>query len=271
MPETRFLIIGGGNMASAIVEGALRAGFAPSRFIVVDPEPAKREAFGARGIVALERIADLASRRESGDQFLLAVKPQKLSDVCAELTKLGVSGIVISILAGTPTDRIRSALGAGARIIRAMPNTPARIGQGCTAIAIGSGASPPDASHARALFETVGSIVELPENLFDAYTALAGSGPAYLFLLAEAMARAGIDAGIPAEIADRATRQTLAGAAVLLTQAKESPEALRKAVTSPGGTTEAAISILQASGVAESVVRAVLAARDRGRALGEAT
>ena len=164
---------------------------------------------------------------------------------------------------------VRSALGGRARVIRVMPNTPAQLRRGVSAIAIGEGASEDDAQFAVALFESVGEVVRVDESMIDAFTALAGSGPAYVFYLAEAMMRAGVEIGFDEATADRIVRGTIAGSAALLSDSTDrKPIDLRAAVTSKGGTTFAATQSLDASGAMDAIVRAIIAARDRGRELG---
>ena len=267
MTQKNLLIIGGGNMASAIVRGALQRGFSADRFTVAEPDAARRAAFQALGVRTNPAATrEIVGALPPGDQILLAIKPQSLPDLAAQLRPLGPR-VVISILAGTTTARIADALGGAARVVRIMPNTPARIGLGCAALALGTTTLPEDAALARDLFSAVGIVLDLPEAQFDAFTALAGSGPAYLFLLAEAMARAGAVAGLPPDIADAATRQTLHGAAALLAQTPDAPEALRAAVTSRGGTTEAALAALDPALFIERMATAIRAARDRGATL----
>jgi pyrroline-5-carboxylate reductase len=172
---------------------------------------------------------------------------------------------VISILAGTPTKVIRQLLGAGA-VVRAMPNTAARIRQSITAISAGSNTAEAQVAEAERLLGALGPTVRIDESLMDAFTALAGSGPAYLFYLAEAMTKAALAIGFDASSADQIVRQTLKGAAALLDDARsETPANLRAAVTSKGGTTEAAVRVLDDRAVMQSVVDAITRARDRGQ------
>ena len=267
MSQARYLIVGGGNMASAIVAGALRAGWSPDRFLVADPDGPKRIAFEAMGVRAAATAAELVGGLRPADQVVLAVKPQMLEAVAAGLGGLGEGRVVISILAGALSARVRTAMGGSVRVVRIMPNTPVRIGLGCSALAIGAGAAPPDGEPARELFSALGLVFDLPEDRFDAFTALAGSGPAYVFLLTEAMTAAAVHAGLPPEVADRAARQTVLGAARLAADAPQSPAQLRAAVTSKGGTTAAAIESLQSAGFEAMFRAALVAARDRGRDL----
>jgi pyrroline-5-carboxylate reductase len=272
MPQSKFLIVGGGNMAFAIVSGALKGGFSPSDFLVADPDPTKRAAFesmGVRTIPSAKAMVGGVNAERSEVQVLLAVKPQMLNAVAADIGPLPADRVVISILAGATTARVREALGGLARIVRIMPNTPARIGLGCAALALGPATTPADAAPARARFGACGIVLDLPEAHFDAFTALAGSGPAYLFLLVEAMADAGVRAGLDPDTAAQAARQTVIGAAQLLAQSPDAPAQLRAAVTSRGGTTEAALAVLTESRFPELIARAVLAAAARGAALAQ--
>ncbi len=274
----RYLFIGGGNMARALALGAVeRAGFPASDFGVIEPSADQRRPFDqariptAAGLLDGPALFHGALQRGSRATVVLAVKPQSLPVVASQWAAAGLAfdGVVITMLAGAKSGVVRSALGGSVRVVRVMPNTPARIGQGATAVALGDGAVPGDEAPALELFRAVGPVVEMVEEpMMDAVTALSGSGPAYLFYLAEAMARAGVEAGLPPAAADRLTRQTLAGAAAMLAASSESPADLRGAVTSKGGTTEAALAVLDAQRVAASIVKAVIAARDRGRALG---
>jgi pyrroline-5-carboxylate reductase len=180
----------------------------------------------------------------------------------------GVERIVITILAGTPSGTVRSMLGGRGRIVRAMPNLPAGIRQGVTAVSRGAGAIEGDLRPAMELFGALGPlVVEIDESLMDAFTAIAGSGPAYVFYLAQAMAEAATKMGIDADVAGRIVAQTIAGAAAMLVDAHADPAELRVSVTSKGGTTEAAIGVLTERGAMGALVEAILAARDRGRKL----
>lgn len=204
---------------------------------------------------------------------VLAVKPQMFAAVAAELAPI-MSGrserCVISIMAGVRSATIRERLGDRARVVRAMPNTPARVGQGVTAIAAGPGATEGDMAIAGRLFAALGPVVvRIDEGLMDAFTAVAGSGPAYLFYLAEAMERAAVEVGLDAAMARRVVAQTLRGAAALIDgDGQGDPGLLRAAVTSKRGTTAAAVASLERDGVMECWVRAIVAARDRGAELG---
>ena len=282
-------------MARAIVVGAVQRGVLdPDRVAVAEPDESKHAPFNKCGVRTFGQAAaviDWLRNHEASPQgapsgpshILLAVKPQSLAVAANEIagawtahrTNAGADRasprrVVVSILAGTPSRRVREALGDSVAVLRAMPNTPARLGEGVTALALGAGAEPGDDAFAEQLFRGIGPVV-LPtdESLLDAYTAVSGSGPAYVFFLAEAMARAAQAVGIPAADTERAVRQTIIGAAALLRDSPDSFQSLRAAVTSKGGTTEAALRVLTEDRVADSISRAIECARDRGRELGQ--
>jgi len=280
-------VIGGGNMGLAIVSGGM-AGTRPLMrgFVAVaEPDEAKRAAFKALGVAtfahAAAAIGAAIGKEDKGGeaQVLLAVKPQMLMRLAEEVRELlaAESRVVISILAGTPTAKVRAVLGvalgaasgAEVRVVRAMPNLPAKIRQGITALCSGAGTRPGDDAFAREIFGGVGPmVVTIEESLMDAFTAVAGSGPAYVFYLAEAMIQASVRLGFDEPTARDIVRETIAGAGNLLADSAEAPEKLRAAVTSKGGTTEAACKKLDEAGVMLALVEAMRAARDRGRELG---
>jgi len=273
------VFIGGGTMARAIIHSATTAGALDPRLIALaEPLPDRRAALQSWVGSLHSRITEaiawlLATEQTPGEgQILLATKPQSLPQVAEELLPaLGTaSRIVTTIMAGTPSQKVRTALGGRVRIIRVMPNTPAQIGRGMTAIARGAGSAPGDEHLAERIFEAIGKTVTITEDMMDAYTALAGSGPAYVFYLAEAMLQAALDMGFDRPAALQIVRETIAGSGLLLAQSRDEPTALREAVTSKGGTTAAATQVLNAAAVAPSISRAILAARDRGTELGRA-
>ncbi len=272
--------IGGGNMAQAIASGALQAGLLHQGLIgIAEPDATKHDALRALtpNVFADTRtlMGWLAHHEATpgAGHLLLAVKPQMFSAVAGELTPLlnsaALRRVVVSILAGTPTSRLELDLGPHAAVVRVMPNTPAKIRAGATAFCLGASARAADAASVQRLFAAIGPLVEpIDESLMDAFTGLAGSGPAYLFYLAEAMIKAAQACGFDAGQADRIVRQTLAGSAALLAfDAALPPEKLRANVTSKGGTTAAAIAVLDQAHVQETLVQAITAARDRGREL----
>jgi len=256
-------------MARAIVHGAISADRLDPRLVVVaDPSHAARAQFEnsvptARGAMAWLREHE----SEPGcGQVLLAVKPQSLGQVAGELTDADAVGerVVISILAGMPTERIRAMLGGRCRVVRVMPNTPARVGRGMSAIA---GAGGEDRRLALDLMSALGEVIEIEQQQMDAFTAVAGSGPAYVFYLAEAMEAAARRLGFEQSQASAIVTQTIVGAATLLEAGDASAAELRASVTSRGGTTAAATDVLDHEGMTEMMVRAIRSARDRGAEL----
>lgn len=286
-PRALLAIFGGGNMGRAIILGALDAKLlAPAEIIVCETEATKLNQLKGWGVQvtsshqeALDRllptpsslteINDSGALASCGGQVLLAVKPQSLPDLAAQLAPALATKprVIISILAGTPTDKISNLLGHKSPIVRVMPNTPARLRKSMTAISLAPNCSKHHMTLAYDLFASIGEVVQIDESLMDAYTALAGSGPAYLFYLAEAMTLAARDVGLDQITADRIVRQTLAGAAALLVDSHETPLQLRAAVTSKGGTTEAACQVLDRGEVMSTFRSAIVAGRDRGREL----
>lgn len=264
-------------MARAIVLGAVASGqIGPDRFVIVEPDEAKRRVFESEGVNARASTTEAASilagmETEGGrGHFILAVKPQMFPEVTSELRTLldAVPRRVVSIMAGLPSTRIESALGANARVLRLMPNTPAQIRMSTTAWVRGASAKAGDENETVALFKTLGMTIELEEQLFDAFTAVAGSGPAYLFYLAEAMMNASLREGIDAEASAKIVRSVLAGSSELLRASPDlAPSELRRNVTSKGGTTEAAIDVLDRADARGAIERAIGAASARGRTL----
>lgn len=262
----RLGIIGGGNMGAAIVRGGIAAKVVvASQVIVAEIDPRKREQLKSLGC----DVTDDPRAAATAEQFILAVKPQIFPDVVQTIVPLRESKVVISIMAGLHTSKIRQAVGSNARMIRAMPNMPCQIGEGMTAVALGDGASPGDESLAMSLFKAVGKVVLLDESLMHAVTAVSGSGPAYIFALAEAMEEAGLATGLNLDVSRMLVTRTILGAARLLAEGHQTAAALRQSVTSPGGTTAAAIDVFQQRGFGQIIVDALIAARDRGVTLGQ--
>ena len=261
----RLGIIGGGNMGAAIARGSIEAGvLAPQTIMVADLEASRRAAASALGCRTTADATDVVG----AEQIMLAVKPQDFARVAADLGPLGRPTVVISIMAGLESRAIRDGLGPSARVIRVMPNMPCQVGAGMTVIALGAGAQPGDETLAVRIFEALGRTVMLDETHMHAVTGLSGSGPAYVFLLAEAMERAASEAGLDDATASLLVRQTIRGAATLLSDSGRKPVDLRAAVTSPGGTTEAAIGVMTDRDLPGIVADAIKAARERGAELG---
>lgn len=263
--------IGGGNMARSLIGGLVAGGCEPSMVRVAEPVAALRDALAADfGVATFERAADAA---EGATVWLLAVKPQVMRAVCAELAEPArtQAPLVVSIAAGITSAQLDRWLGGGVAVVRAMPNTPSLLGQGVTGLYARPAVSASQRTQAEALLRAGGPTVWIDDEArMDAVTAVSGSGPAYVFLLAEAMQAAAERQGLPADAASLLVRQTIAGAAAMLVQAGEPPAALRARVTSPGGTTQAAIETFQAGGFESLVDRAIEAATARGRELSAA-
>lgn len=263
------LLVGGGKMGSALLAGWLSRGLAPERVRVIEPhaESAARVRDGL-GVTVHATVAELSGEFDPG-LITLAVKPQVMAEALSAYRPFVGTVVFLSIAAGKTIGFFNAKLGADAAIVRAMPNTPAAVGRGVSALC----ANPRVDAQGRALCEqllaAVGETVWLTDELqMDAVTALSGSGPAYVFLLAEAMTRAGVRAGLPEATAELLARATVSGAGELLRQSPDSASQLRLNVTSPGGTTAAALEVLMAEGGLPTLMReAVAAAVQRGREL----
>ena len=256
-------IVGGGKMGEALLAGLLSADWAsPENISVVEPDEARREELQGKfkGVEYSETLT-------RSDNYLLAVKPQLVSNVCKELITHNPRR-VISIAAGVTIQSIEENFNSDIAVLRVMPNTPAMVGEGMSAIAAGSFASSEDLDWASSILSAVGEVVIVNETALDAVTGLSGSGPAYLFYLAEAMIQAGIANGLEPSVADVLTRQTLLGASTLLTKSGVTPEELRNSVTSPNGTTAAAIQYFQSNNFLALVQNAVSTATDKSKELG---
>ena len=263
----RLAVVGFGNMGEAVVAGALRAGLlVPADIAVVESDPAKLDAARRLGCQASDEL----SLALQAPEILLAVKPQSFPDIGRELGALKRRTTFISIMAGLSGARIRSMVGGSLAhaVVRAMPNTPCRIGRGMTAIALSDGARPGDDALATALFSAVGQTVRVDERMLDAVTSTSGSGPAYLFLVAEAWEEAAIALGFDHATARQLVRQTIVGAAAMLQDTTVNAADLRAAVTSKGGTTAAAIAVFEDRKFREIMRDALAAAARRGRELG---
>jgi pyrroline-5-carboxylate reductase len=262
------LLVGAGRMGSALLKGWVVKGIGP--LIVVEPKPsATLKSLAKTKKITLVSVPS-AVRAKKIDACVVAIKPQVLKNEAPVLAGFATSGaLMISIAAGTDTKRLSKAWGAKARIIRAMPNIPGAIGQGITGLYAGKGVGPAGRKRADALLSALGETVWVDkENLIDSVTAVSGSGPAYLFLMAEAMTEAGVAEGLPRAQAEKLARVTVSGAGALLAADKSPASALREAVTSPGGTTAAALQVLMAkNGLPLLMKRAIHAARKRAEAL----
>ncbi|HUL59343.1 MAG TPA: pyrroline-5-carboxylate reductase [Anaeromyxobacteraceae bacterium] len=268
-PGKKIAFLGTGNMAEAMVKGLLRAGASAKEEIVcAEPRAERRAEISQRyGVAATASNAEAADR---GDVIFLTVKPQIMSQVLDEVaTVVDPKKLVISIAAGITTQAIAAQLGAGVRIVRAMPNTAALVGAAATAICRGAHATAADLEQARTLFETVGTVDVVDEGLLDAVTGLSGSGPAFLFLVVEALSDGGVKMGLSRDVATQLAAQTLVGAGRLVLETGEHPGRLKDQVTSPGGTTIAGMHALETGGVRGAFIQAVEAATIRSRELGD--
>jgi pyrroline-5-carboxylate reductase len=268
--EFTLALIGAGNMGGALLGGWLANGIAGRRITVVDPAPRENladmvEALGVHHV-------DHARNAAAADVLVVAVKPQILAQALADARRLaGPQTVTVSVAAGKSIAAIAEALGApSAAIVRTMPNTPALVQRGITVACANSRVSPEQKNRVDRLLRAVGSVEWIEdESLLDAVTAISGSGPAYVFHLAECMAQAGIAEGLAPELAMKLARETVSGAGELMAKSKETAERLRQNVTSPNGTTAAALSALMGKGgMAELVRKAVAAAAARSRELG---
>jgi pyrroline-5-carboxylate reductase len=210
---------------------------------------------------------DVVAEPIAADGAVVAVKPGDVETACAALGDAGCER-VLSIAAGVPLARLEAALGGTMPVVRAMPNTPALVGSGAAAIAGGTSATDDDLDWAESILGAVGTVARVPEGLLDAVTGLSGSGPAYVFLVVEALIEAGVLAGLPRDVSTALTTQTVLGAARLLVETGDGPEALRAMVTSPGGTTAAGLRALESAGVRAAFLDAVMAATARSKELG---
>lgn len=260
--------IGAGNMAEALIRGLVRGGHVPASRVVASLPRRDRldELASTYGIDVTTDNRDVAKRC---GLVVLSVKPQIMDKVLREIGDVIQSGtLVVSIAAGVDTETIEEALGEGVRVIRAMPNTPALVGAGATAISPGKHASEADLAAAKALFDAVGITVQLDESHLDAVTGLSGSGPAYIFLILEALADAGVKVGLSRRNAQRLAAQTVMGSAKLLLETDEHPGRLKDMVTSPGGTAIAGLHTLEQGGLRTTLINAVETATKRARELG---
>jgi pyrroline-5-carboxylate reductase len=263
-------IIGAGNMAEAIAHGVIIGGvLKPNQIIAADVSADRRELFKEKlSIEAIESPADAASQAST---ILLSVKPQNMKDVLAELKPLVAdSALFISIAAGISTKFIEENLAPKkCRVIRTMPNTPMLVGEGMVAVAAGLRATKTDLNYARKIFAPAATVIETSEDKLDAVTALSGSGPAYFFYLVEQMIRAGIEMGLSPQESHTLATKTALGAAKMLIGSTDSPQELRRKVTSPNGTTHAAITHMQENNFEAIVVDALKAAQRRSKELGK--
>ena len=260
--------LGAGQMASALATGWLRAGLLdPVRSGAADPFATARDKFTQA--TGLKSYATNREVVEACEVLVLAVKPQVMATVLAELQPLlKPRHLVISIAAGVTLQTLGEALGASVRLVRVMPNTPCLVGASASGYAAGSAATPDDVALVGQLFGAVGKAFALPEHLLDAVTGLSGSGPAFIYVLIEALADGGVRVGLPRDVAQTLAAQTVLGAAKMVLETGQHPAALKDAVASPGGTTIAGLHALEKSGFRAGLMDAVVAATERSKELG---
>lgn len=261
--------LGAGNMAEALIRGLIRARTADPGQIIATVKRQERadeleKAWGIRTSM------DNVQACHDADVVILSVKPQAMGKLLTQIAPaIDPKKLIISVAAGVPVAAIERKLGAGARIVRAMPNTPALVGAGACAVAAGEHATEEDLKVASAIFDAVGISTVVEEALLDAVTGLSGSGPAYIFLVIEALSDAGVKVGLPRHTALKLAAQTVLGSAQLLIETHAHPGHLKDQVTSPGGTAIAGLHTLEAGGLRTTLINAVEAATRRARELGE--
>lgn len=254
-------LVGGGRMGEALLTGLIGAGD-PGSVRIVESAPGRREE-----LLRLFPDAEVTDAPGPSVGTVLAVKPHQVADVATAVAASGVER-VLSIAAGVTIGAIEAALGAAVPVVRAMPNTPALVGAGASAVAGGTHAGDADLAWAESVLGAVGLVERVPESLLDAVTGLSGSGPAYVFVILDALIEGGVAAGLPRSTAEALAGQTLLGAASLYLAGDASPGELRAQVTSPGGTTAAGLRVLEQRAVRAALIDAVIAARDRSVELG---
>lgn len=262
----RLLVVGGGRMGEALIGGLLSSGWAElGELAVVERSQSRRDELSNRFPGLAVHDQPVHDQPVGAPAAVIAVKP---ADAAAACRSLGLVGRVLSIAAGVTCAALETALPAGTAVVRAMPNTPALLGAGAAAIAPGSTAAEDDLAWAESVLGSVGVVVRVDEADLDAVTGLSGSGPAYVFHLAEGLIAAGEAVGLDPEISRTLALQTILGAARMLTETGDTPAALREAVTSPKGTTAAGLAVLAESGFLDALAGAVAAATERSRQLG---
>ncbi len=269
--DTPIGFIGAGRMATALARGLIDSGLAAARQIVAsDPSAQSRERFAtATGAETTESNRDVAEKTRV---LFLAVKPQHMDAALASIRgRVGKEHLVVSIAAGVWLSTLRQELGEGPRLVRVMPNAPALVGQGAAGYCLGPGATEEDAALVEQMLGSVGMSFRVDERLLDAVTGLSGSGPAFVYVVIEAMSDAGVRMGLPRDVATALATQTVRGAAETVQASGEHPAALKDQVASPGGTTIAGLEALEAGGVRAGVMAAVVAATRRSIELGRET
>jgi pyrroline-5-carboxylate reductase len=259
----KLLVVGGGKMGSALLGGLISGGWAPVGELAVsepDPDQRRRLTEAHPGLMVVDGMVP-------ADGAVLAVKPDVAEAVLRTMASVRITR-VLSIVAGLSSARLEAALQPGDVVVRAMPNTPSLVGSGVAGMSGGSAAQSADLDWAEGILASVGSVVRLPERHLDAVTGVSGSGPAYVFLVAEAMIEAGVSAGLTRAVSRQLVVGTILGSARMMADTGEDPAELRAAVTSPGGTTAAALRTLEFKAVRSAFIEAVAAATERSKQLG---
>jgi pyrroline-5-carboxylate reductase len=265
-PHSAVAVVGAGNMGGCLLTGMLAAGIPATRLTAIDLRQDLLAPLAGRGVAT---SADLAAV-QGADIVVIALKPQVAPKVLPSLaTNLQAGQIVVSVMAGITTSKIEAQLPAGQPVVRVMPQTLVKLGAGATAVCAGSSADAAAIDASRALFDQVGTTVEVSEAQIDAVTGLSGSGPAYIYLVIEALADGGVCAGLTREVALQLAAQTVAGAGRMVLETGTHPATLKDQVTSPAGTTIAGLTQLEEAGVRHAFIAAVDAATRRSRELGE--
>ena len=266
--RSRLALLGAGVMGETVLSGLVRAGWDPADLVATDRRPERaaelRAAYGIDMTTNLEAVAGAST-------VVLVVKPQDMRGLLAEIAPVLEPGaLVVSLAAGVDTTTLEAGLSDGQPVVRVMANTPAQVDEGMAAITAGSAATTEHLERVRAILAATGRVAVVPEHYLDAVTAISGSGPAYLFFVVEAMIEAGVHLGLPRDVSTELVVQTMLGSAKLLRESGEHPTVLRERVTSPGGTTAAALRELEDHKVRAAFLSAMEAARDRSRSLAAA-
>lgn len=263
----RVAVIGAGNMGTALIEGLLEAGWAPESIMGTGRDPDKMDTL--RKETGVRSTTDNQQGVRFADTVVLAVKPQILTEVLDEIGEAFSDELVVSIAAGVPTVSIEKHLPEGVSVVRTMPNLPLQVGYGATAMCRGAHASDADVERTRRIFESVGTIVEVEEELMDAVTGLSGTGPMYVFQIIEGLSDAGVKVGLSRSDAHELAMQTVLGSAIMAQRSGKHPAELKDEVTSPGGTGIAALHSMERGGLRALLIDAVEAATHRSEELGE--
>jgi len=261
--------LGAGKMATALAKGFVRAEIAfPKEICAADPHEAARRHFSEE--LGAQTVASNLAVAQAATVLILATKPDQVAAALAEISG-AVTGnhVLISIAAGVTLAKLEAALPDGARVIRVMPNTPALVGEGASAFALGNSATAADSELAKKLLSAVGLALQVKESLLDAVTGLSGSGPAYVYQFIEALSDGGVAAGLPRDIATKLAAQTVLGGAKMVLETGEHPGALKDQVTSPGGTTIEGLHALEKGKLRATVISAVRAATEKSKKLGQ--